>query len=121
MTRSGSAKAAVFWTATALLAVRLFLPAAALSFFAGPKAEFEQTGLPGWLRCLLAWPEMIGSVLLIIPFAFEWGAAILALDLCGAIAVHVRLGTGAGALYILLGLLGILCLVRRRVLSAGLP
>jgi len=86
--------AAAFAIASVLIAARLFLPAAALTFSTREAIAFKSTGLPNWIRLALALPEMLGAVL--------FGASILLLDLTGAIIVHLSLGMKPFGLYLLL-------------------
>jgi hypothetical protein len=115
---SARLRAAGFLVLTVLLAAHLFVPAAALSFRPGPIAEFRGTGLPDWLRRLLAWLEMAGAILFVIPPSFKWGAAILVPTLCSAIALHAFLGARTGTLSASLALLLLLCVTRGSALSS---
>jgi hypothetical protein len=107
----------LFHTMAGCLALRLFLPAAILGFSPQAADAFRQTGLPEWVRAALAWPEMIGTVLFLVPATFCWGAGLLTVDLCGAITVHWILHEQPGALYWLLGAVILLAVVRRRMLA----
>lgn len=95
-----------------LLAARLFLPAAVLTF--SPKAadRLSATGLPPWIRLALALPEMLGAVLYVIPKTFYLGALLLLLDLIGAIVTHLSLGIQPISLYLLLAAVLSLTLIR---------
>jgi hypothetical protein len=106
---------AAFAIVTVLLAARLFLPAAVLTF--SPKAadRFSATGLAPWIRLALALPEMLGAVLYAIPRTFCLGALLLLLDLIGAIAAHLSLGIQPISLYLLLAAVLSLALVRPRL------
>jgi hypothetical protein len=65
-------------------AVLFLLPAAA--------HEFARTHLPGAIRLLLGWGEIIGSVLLLIPRTAIRGAWVLLALFLLAIAVHLLHG-----------------------------
>jgi hypothetical protein len=103
--------AAAFAIASVLIAARLFLPAAALTFSPREAIAFKATGLPNWIRFALALPEMLGAVLFVFPKTFYFGASVLLLDLTGAIIVHHSLGIKPFGLYLLLGAVLSLALV----------
>jgi hypothetical protein len=102
-----------------LLAARLFLPAAVLTFSRRAVDEFNATGLPSWTRLALALPEMCGAVLLAVPGTFYFGAAVLLVDLAGAIAAHLSLGIRPTGLYLLTAAVAALALLRRNLLPCG--
>jgi hypothetical protein len=49
----------------------------------------------------LALPEMLGSILFLVPRTFYVGASVLLLDLVGAIVAHLYLGIRPIGLYVL--------------------
>ncbi len=100
--------------ASALLAVRLFVPAAALAFSPREAEAWAAGGLPRWAALALAGPEMAGALLLAIPRTFYLGASLLTLDLAGAIGVHRALGEPTGRLWVLLAAVALLALLRAR-------
>jgi hypothetical protein len=112
----GRVVAAAFTTATVLVAARLFVPAASLTFSRQSVDAFNATGLPSWSRLALALPEMFGAVLLAVPTTFYVGAAVLLLDLTGAIAAHRSLGMRPTSLYVLLAAVAVLAVLRRHAL-----
>jgi hypothetical protein len=103
---------AAFTLASVALAARLFVPAAMLAVSHWAAEEFRASGLPGWTRLALAVPELCGAVLILVPRAFHLGAAILALDLAGAIAAHLSVGMHPTGLYLLMGSVLLLALAR---------
>jgi hypothetical protein len=106
------ASAAAFAIISMLLAARLFVPAAALTFSRQSAAEFAATGLPAWSRLALALPEMLGAVLFSVPRTFYVGASVLVLDLAGAIVAHLSLGIQPIGLYLLLAAVSLLAVTR---------
>ncbi len=98
---SRGTSAAALKIVSVLLAVRLFVPAAALTFSRRSADEFASTGLPAWSRFALALPEMLGSILFLVPRTFYVGASVLLLDLVGAIVAHLYLGIRPIGLYVL--------------------
>lgn len=112
--------AAAFAIASVLIAARLFLPAAALTFSAREAIAFKSTGLPNWIRLALALPEMLGAVLFVIPKTFYLGASVLLLDLTGAIIVHLSLGIKPFSLYLLMAAVLSLALVHAAFLRCEL-
>jgi len=104
-----------------LLAARLFVPAAVLTFSQKSVDEFNATGLPPWIRLALAVPEMGGAVLFAIPGTFYIGAAVLLLVLAGAIAAHLSLGIRPTGLFALMAAVSLLALLRRHFLPCKNP
>ncbi len=112
---------AVFQAAAGLLALCLFIPAAALLVSPAGIRAFRDSGLPDWVRWALATPEMVGAVLLTVPASFWWGAAILAADLGGAVAAHFYVHRAATLPWIWLGALLLLGAYRRTARAAARP
>ncbi len=108
----------VFFAVVAILAVRLFVPAALLIFSPAAAEAFTRSGLPAWVRPALAWPEMLGALLFAMPRSFYYGAVVLVLDLGGAIAAHILARQNPGWLGVFLGLVVLLGLLRRKVVHA---
>lgn len=50
---------------------------------------FAGTGLPHWLRPALAWPEIIGAILFLIPATSTFGARLLLVVFALAAIVHL--------------------------------
>jgi uncharacterized membrane protein YphA (DoxX/SURF4 family) len=69
--------------------VVLFIEAAFLAF---SKTEIHFAGHPGihhWIRLALAWSEMLGCVLFLVPRAMKLGALALIIVLALAALVHL--------------------------------
>jgi len=75
----------------------LFLVHDALKFFvftpAGTEKFFAAIGLPGWMAWVVMLAELVAGVALILGIATRWVAAVMILDLLGAIVfVHIHNG-----------------------------
>jgi hypothetical protein len=112
--------AVAFAVMSIVLALRLFVPAAALTFSRRAAEEFNATGLPPWTRLALALPEMLGAVLFAVPRTFYIGALVLLLDLAGAVVAHLSLGVQPLGLYLLLAAVTSLALLHRYLLTCRL-
>ncbi|MGA9040970.1 MAG: hypothetical protein WB421_10580 [Terriglobales bacterium] len=74
------------------LGLVVFIEAALLAFVAVHIHEFAMSGLPGILRIALAWGEMIGAVLLLIPRTSGAGGKLLVVIFVAAFVLHVLHG-----------------------------
>lgn len=84
-------------------AVGLVVLIEALHFALSPleAAHFARTGLPSWLRPLLAWPEAAAAVLFLTPRATVVGGCTLLLIFTAAVGVHVAMrDVAVGALVV---------------------
>jgi hypothetical protein len=64
----------------------------ALAFSSKAAAAFAHTGWPNGLRLTLAWAEIAGAILFLIPATVAWGAGLLLAILLGAVTLHVTHG-----------------------------
>lgn len=74
------------------LGVLLFLEADVLAF---SSAEINFSGQPGvhhWIRLALAWSEMLGCLVFLLPYTMKYGAALLLIVLTLASLVHILHG-----------------------------
>ena len=70
------------------LGIALFIEAALLAF---SKTETRFAGYPGshhWIRLALAWSEMLGCVVFLVPRTLKAGAALLIIVFASAAVVH---------------------------------
>jgi hypothetical protein len=64
----------------------------ALAFTSRAATAFAHTGWPNGLRLTLAWMEIAGAILFLIPATVTWGAGLLLAVLLGAVTLHVTHG-----------------------------
>jgi hypothetical protein len=64
----------------------------ALAFSSNAAAAFAHTGWPNGLRLILAWTEIAGAILFLIPATVTSGAGLLLAILLGAVTLHVTHG-----------------------------
>ena len=75
----------------------------ALHFALSPAmaAHFVRTGLPLWIRPMLAWLEAVAAILFLLPATRRGGGYALLLTFVVAVALHLHLGDyGVGALIV---------------------
>ena len=84
------------------LAIIVFLEA---DFLAFSSTEIHFSGHPGvhhWIRLVLAWSEMLGCLVFLLPRTMKYGAAMLLLVFTLAVLVHILHGDfQIGSLFIL--------------------
>jgi len=76
------------WT----LGLVVLIESCLLAFEPGRIHSFAKTGLPYWIRPALAWPEIAGAVLFLIPATCAWGARLLLVIFGLAALVHLLHG-----------------------------
>lgn len=75
-----------------VLGLVVLVEALMLAFAPGARHQFSKTGMPEVLRLALAWGEIIGAILFLIPQTVVRGAWILMCVFILAAAVHVLHG-----------------------------
>jgi DoxX-like family len=85
----------------------------------GAAAHFARTGLPLWIRRLLAWLETVAAILFLVPASARAGGYALLLTFAAAVGLHLHLGDyGVGAL-IAYAAAAIVCIADRRTQLDG--
>lgn len=84
-----------------------------LAFHQEAIQNFAQYGYPDWVRLVLAWSEIIASVLFLTPRLFWLGAGALFIVLTGALVLHLALGESPGFLVVYLLILVAILVLRR--------
>lgn len=86
----------VRWTAQVLIAAA-FLMTGGMKLVGDPSmvALFDQIGIGQWLRYLTAVVEIGGAILILIPRAAIFGAALLACTMAVAVLTHLTLIGGS--------------------------
>jgi uncharacterized membrane protein YphA (DoxX/SURF4 family) len=82
------------WILRILLAL-VFVASACGKFVGGAQVveAFDKLGLGQWFRYFTGLTELSGGILIAIPATGFWGALILVVTMCGAVAAHLlRLG-----------------------------
>jgi hypothetical protein len=100
----------------ALYSIRMLFPAGMLAFSSEAALQFE-TIAPHWARWALAISQALGAVLINFRRLFYVGGVILLADLAAAVAVHLRVGEHPTGFYILAGVLVLLVVLRRLVIT----
>ena len=111
----------VTWIIRVLLALA-FVASACGKFVGGAQVveAFDKIGLGQWFRYFTGLTELSGGILIAIPATGFWGALILAVTMCGAVAAHLlRLG-GSPVGAIVLGVLSAFVAFRLRPAKTAL-
>jgi hypothetical protein len=74
------------------LGLVILVEAAVFAFSPGSAHSFAKTGLPDFIRMALAWGEMVGAVLFLIPRTLIVGGWSLIVVLALAIVLHLLHG-----------------------------
>ena len=74
------------------LGLVVLVEAGLLAFETNRIHGFARAGLPHWIRPALAWPEIAGAVLFLIPATSALGARLLLVVFAAAILVHLLHG-----------------------------
>ena len=93
-----AAVAGLRWT----VGLVVLLESMRLAFATSQIHAFARTGLPAWLRSLLAWSEIVAAILFLLPFTTIVGSYLLLVVFFLAALVHVLHGqfdVGALAVY----------------------
>ncbi len=102
-TQRSRAVVALLWTLQ-ILSAGMFLMAG-ISKLAGVAMMvqmFDVIGVGQWFRYVTGTIEVVGAVLLLIPSAASYGAAVLAVTMVGAIITHLFIVGGSPVVPILL-------------------
>ena len=102
-TQRSRAQMAILWTLQ-ILSAGMFLMAG-ISKLAGVAMMvqmFDVIGVGQWFRYVTGTIEVVGAVLLLIPSAASYGAAVLAVTMVGAIITHLFIVGGSPVVPILL-------------------
>jgi DoxX-like family len=75
-----------------VLGLVVLVEALMLAFVPGARHQFAKSGMPDMLRLVLAWGEIIGAILFLIPQTVVRGAWILMCVFILAAVVHVLHG-----------------------------
>ena len=77
-----------------IILVAAFLAAGLMKFiFPEMEAEmFRVWGYPDWFRVVVGAGEIIAALLLLVPNLTRYIAGLLALEMIGAMATHIRVG-----------------------------
>jgi predicted ferric reductase len=84
------------------LGLVIFAQAAFLAFRPAPIQAFAKTGLPDWVRIVLAWSEMLFALLFLVPraiFVAGWGLLLVLVFAAGLHVLHGRMDVGALVIY----------------------
>jgi putative oxidoreductase len=89
----------VTWIIRVLLAAAFIMAGGSkLAGAAEMVAVFDKIGLGQWFRYFTGLTEISGAILLLIPATGLYGALMLAVTMCGAVATHLfRIGGNPGA------------------------
>ena len=82
----------------ASLGLIIFAEAAFLAFAPASIQAFARTGLPDWLRIVLAWSEMFLALLFLVPRArvvAGWGLLLVFVFAAGLHILHGKMDVGA--------------------------
>lgn len=105
------------WVIQAFLAV-IFLGAASAKLAGAPTlvAVFDQIGAGQWFRYVTALVEFAGAIALVVPGYALYGAAVLAITMIAAAAIHLFVlhTSPAGAVLLLAASLAVLWLRWRK-------
>lgn len=110
------------WTVQVLVAAA-FLAAGGAKLAGDPSmvAVFDQVGIGQWFRYLTGAVEITGAVLILVPKAAIFGAALLACTMAAAIATHLAvIGGNPLPAIVLLGLNLLVLWLRRDAVSVHL-
>jgi len=110
------------WTVQVLVAAA-FLAAGGAKLTGDPSmvAVFDQVGIGQWFRYLTGAAEITGAVLILVPKAAIFGAALLACTMAAAVATHLAvIGGNPLPAIVLLGLNLLVLWLRRDAVSAHL-
>lgn len=101
------------WVIQAFLAI-MFLGAASAKLAGAPAlvAVFKQIGAGQWFRYVTALVEFAGAIALVVPGFALYGAAVLAITMVAAVAIHIFVlhTSPAGAILLLAASLAVLWL-----------
>ncbi len=122
MPQASGRKAVVLWAVSALLAL-LFLFAGGTKL-AGQQMHIEhfaKWGYPDWFRLVVGATEVIAGLLLLVPSLAAYAAAVLGLEMVGAIVTHLTHDEAPNALVPFVLALMLLAVVYGRKSSAAVP
>jgi len=86
--RTRSALLVLQWT----LGLVILAEAAAFAFSPAAAHNFSKTGMPNFVRLVLAWCEIAAAILFLIPRALTAGGWLLIAVMAGAIVLHLLHG-----------------------------
>jgi putative oxidoreductase len=118
---AGKALNVVSWVVQ-ILAALMFLMAGSNKLRGAPEMVglFETIGIGQWFRYLTGGLEVIGAVLLLVPWLSAYGAALLVPVMIGAVATHLFvIGGNPTMALVLLAAVLFVAWVRRGTLAAA--
>jgi len=81
-------------------------------------AIFEQIAVGQWFRFVAGFLEIVGGLLVLVPFASVWGALLFACVMAGAAFTDLVIGDNPASALILLALSGAVLWLRRQQVRA---
>jgi hypothetical protein len=75
-----------------VLGLAVLVEAGGFAFLSSEARAFSRAGFPNWLRLVLAWGEILGAVLFLIPRTLLAGGSLLLLLFLSAALVHILHG-----------------------------